>query len=282
MSPSFHNPPFFFLAKPLSALRSLPLGSGTHFMPAAISMLSAKFLNISQSWKPWTFEISWTDFNIFLLSFGPKSLRCSHATASLAVSPVSQHHGIHHCPDRPPLLFNRPGAGDVGPTKVWGTNCAALSGFKNLDVPWCQEPLAEIELCRHFKSLWSQKKWKSPRTIEIKFRDVYCNRIISITSQVFAGVVLIAPKIQWIVIHFSPIEMATLWAIYIIYIIYPHFQRYPNQFNPKSWWLKPNYCFFAANETLDTFGASSSCRSWNCDLGEDSQVGPCHFRKELV
>lgn len=180
MSPSFHNPPFFFLAKPLSALRSLPLGSGTHFMPAAISMLSAKFLNISQSWKPWTFEISWTDFNIFLLSFGPKSLRCSHATASLAVSPVSQHHGIHHCPDRPPLLFNRPGAGDVGPTKVWGTNCAALGGFKNLDVPWCQEPLAEIELCRHFKSLWSQKKWKSPRTIEIKFRDVYCNRILYI------------------------------------------------------------------------------------------------------
>ena len=57
---------------------------------------------------------------------------------------------------------------------------------------------------------------------------------ISITSQVFAGVVLIAPEIQWIVIHFSPIEMATLWAIYIIYIIYPHFQRYPNQFNPKS------------------------------------------------
>ena len=43
---------------------------------------------------------------------------------------------------------------------------------------------------------------------------------ISITSQVFAGVVLIAPEIQWIVIHFSPIEMATLWAIYIIYIVF--------------------------------------------------------------
>jgi hypothetical protein len=128
----------------------------------------------------------------------------------------------------------------------------ALSGFKNLDVPWCQEPLAEIELCRHVKSLWSQKKWKSPRTIEIMLRCllqsdlIYIYRLhpkclLVLSSSMRLGFVKRAcPRNPMDCHRFSPIEMATLWAIYIIYIIYPHFQRYPNQFNPKSWWLKPN------------------------------------------
>ena len=252
-------------------------------MPAAISMLSAKFLNISQSWKPWTFEHIST---YFLSHLAQKSLRCSHATASLAVSPVSQHHGIHHCPDRPPLLFNRPGGDDVGPTKVWGTNCAswemgALSGFKNLDVPWCQEPLAEIELCRHVKSLWSQKKWKSPRTIEIKFRDVYCNRIlyiyISITPQVFAGVVLIneirlcekslPPKSNGLSSFFPYWNGHFMGHIHHIHHL-PSFSEIPKSVQSQVLMVKTKLMMFCANETLDTFGASSSCRSWNCDLGE--------------
>ena len=271
MSPSFHNPPLFFPGKAaVSEDRSLPLGSGTHFMPAAISACYQRSFWISHRVGSLDHLKSfWRYFNIFLLSFGPKylwdvtprhrffggvifyrrhswtlgftnariSLRCS----STALAPE----------------------GDVGPTGWFEEQIAPVEKWELWPVgySWIRHAVVPGTPCWNwtlpaFQKFMITKKWKSPRTTEIKFRDVYCNpilytvyrlhpkRLLVLSSSMRLGFVKRAcPRNPMDCHRFSPIEMATLWAIYIIYrilYVYPHFQRYPSQFNPKSWLLKPN------------------------------------------
>lgn len=276
MSPSFHNLLLFFPGKAaVSEDRSLPLGSGTHFMPAAISACYQLSFWISHRVGSLEHSKSFEDMSTYFFSHLAQNIfeMWRHATASLAVSfstGVTAEPWDSPTPGSPSVALQPPWRQKV----MWDQPVGLRNKLRQLrngssdpldilgsGTPWCPEPLAEIEPCRHFKSLWSQKKWKSPRTTEIKFRDVYCNPILYTVYRLHPKCLLVlsssmrlgfvkraCPRNPMDCHRFSPIEMVGLWAIYIIYRI-PSFSEIPKSVQSQVLIVKTKLMTFCTNET---------------------------------